>query len=287
MGLFMYIFVLLFLSLPGYTMDLKESPEKELTLRLPALTDYLMEADFGNSPFYDYTKSRNYMGIMHQQGPDLPAPILENIFTYGLMQWYIHGLIGYDCSYNYVQIFDSSLSKSPYDLKKFQTIWTALGKDKKEINKMFFENPQQKLFFKNLSKFTTALQKNEALNKAGGAFQRVKVVVEKLSSHLHKNPNAQMEKTLYSFDRIAIDLQVMCYYWVKEACEMIRQKGAEYNSALLEEELTQYIPSFAKKGIYHDLLQKISFYCEPMNILDHRQKIDEQLLENFLSKKGQ
>lgn len=280
----MYIFILLFLCLPGYTMDLKESPEKELTLRLPALTDHLMEADFGNSPFYDYTKSRNYMGLMHQQGPDLPAPILENIFTYGLMQWYIYELIGYDCSYNYVQIFDSSLSKSPYDLRKFQTIWTALGKDKKEINKMFFEIPQQKIFFENLSKFIKALQKNEALNKVGGAFQRLKVVVEKLSSHLHKNPNPKWGEIAYSFDRIAIDLQVMSYYWIKEACEMIQQKGTEYNSALLVEELTHYLPSFAKKGVYQDLLQKVPFYCAPMNILDHQQKIDELLLENFLSK---
>jgi len=114
------------------------------------------------------------------------------------------------------------------------------------------------------------LKSNETLCELGTAYQRNKIVVEKIRNKLESSP--QVEKELYIYDRITTDLQTMIFNFMKEATsEFLSNYQAARTTAEREgtyEFLETLRPSWGEKPYYITLLENIKLLMRPREVPD-------------------
>ena len=110
------------------------------------------------------------------------------------------------------------------------------------------------------------LKSNETLCELGTAYQRNKIVVEKIRNKLESSP--QVEKELYIYDRITTDLQTMIFNFMKEATSEFLSNYPAAEREDTYEFLETLRPSWGEKPYYITLLENIVLLMRPREVPD-------------------
>lgn len=253
------------------------APVADENFRLPALTEEQQAAGVKGNKFYSWQQLN--FGYLHSDGHLLSEDFLKNFFFKTMFQYYTHEFLNYDPTYNYDQWKNKTLAGfRQADLEKFKAIARAFGMpephNREEIDQLF-------PFIESIEQTLEAFKKNNLLQKLAAAYQRQKVVVEKLNFLLKQallptvKDEAKIEKLtklLYQRDRIATDLQAMIYHFMGEAFANYKMKLAQAQTD--REKLTAgnalifFEPSFKNKPYYKKLLQQLDYLMLPVHNIE-------------------
>lgn len=246
------------------SLGILHSYDKEF--RLPSLTPNQQEAGVRESKKF-YAPGLDY-DLLHKQGNTIDKSFLENFFWKTIFQFYTTKFTGYDFTYNYLMFENKSLKIKNYDYSKFADLAKQF-KFKAPID----EDDIYELIplVKKIKTAIESFKDNELLKKLGIAYQRRKIVVEKINKLLtdKKESGATQEelesisKILYEQDRLATDLQTMIFYMMKEAYEKYIQDFSEK-----EHELKDFVPDFIKAPYYKEIKSKLDELTSPVNSIN-------------------
>jgi hypothetical protein len=241
---------------------------------LPTLTAEEQAAGVSGSKFYaPELREKGLYSVLHDKGNTTHQDFLTDFFFKSLFQNYIERFLGYDLSYNYAMITNpENKTIRPYDIRKFNRLYTFIDP---RIS-ITLERPENALkeVKANETQLTTVqkaidmLKHNDILRELGTAYQRNKIVVEKIQDSVRSNP--QLQKELYIYDRITTDLQTMIFNFMKEATsEFLSNYRAAATPAQRENAcdfLETFRPSWLEKPYYKTLLKNIQLLMFPREV---------------------
>ena len=243
---------------------------QSIPIKLPSIDDYLLKAGVEESAaFYSPDIKEGEYWELHNRGYEIYEDFLKRIFLGTVFQFYTYILIGYDMNYNYTQFKDYSLKPKSYDLRKFGVLAKdLLSKPLKDI-KEIAENDK---LWAGIQTAIDNLKQNQLLLDLGIAFERQKIVVEKLEQLLRKNPSEEIQRNLLEIDRIDIDILNMIYYFMKESYEEFKSKLAK--TATVDEAiratdfLATFKPEFINWPYYYDIITQLNRLKQPIKLED-------------------
>ncbi|OGB84307.1 hypothetical protein A3F66_01930 [candidate division TM6 bacterium RIFCSPHIGHO2_12_FULL_32_22] len=245
---------------------------KSAPIKLTPISDYLLKAGVEESKaFYSPTINEGEYSELHRRGHEIYEKFLEKIFLGTVFQFYTYIFLGYDMNYNYAQFKDRSIRPREYDIRKFNVLSENI------LNKKLYRIEEVQDFGQNdkLNAIKTAidnLKQNQFLIDLGIAFERQKIVVEKLGQLLQKSPSETIQQQLLEVDRIDIDLLNMIYYFMQEAYSEFKQKLAKVSSADDAIRATDFLmtfkPQFASLSYYQDIIAQLNLLKQPIMLAD-------------------
>ena len=215
---------------------------------------------------------------LHDEGNStMTVKELQEVFFKSMFQYYTNEFLSYDMSAK--SRYRIMLGCTPEDYDRFIKLVTTFGLDLKNFTPK--SNPDAKpwivhnkpVYFELLDTVHGAIEsfkKNESFAKLAGAYQRWKVVLEKVESTNLNSTEQFSGDFVYTVDRIPTDLQVMIYYWMQEGYESFKQK---FKAALPGEKITSgdflatFVPSFITRPYYATIMSKLDELCKPVEKL--------------------
>ncbi|HBR71030.1 TPA: hypothetical protein DIC20_05415 [Candidatus Dependentiae bacterium] len=246
---------------------------------LKPLTAKEQEAGVSESRFYtpglDFT-------TLHKSGDTISEEFLEKFFLNTIFQYYIHEFLSFDQTYNYTmwqtykeQKKDIKMEK--YDRSKFKNIFVRLDLPEREIDSLNVDRiPQAALDniwqIEAVKNAINALKQNKLLRTLGIAYQRTKIVVEKLHDKAKTTQDEEIGRVSYLEDRIATDLQAMIFYFIKEACEEYIERFTEARIKKEKDEagkfLSTFKPSWLDEPYYKNIISNLDSLIKAQDVND-------------------
>lgn len=229
--------------------------------KLVALTEDEQAAGVIGNQYYNTGKLD--FTTLHREGHTIDKSFLKNFFFYSIFQNYIYRFLNYDMRFNYQE----DLLKEDPSLEKWRSLSVnfGLGLLLKGITQKQYDNLS--LLIQVIPHALDAFKKNKLLENLGIAYQRMKIVVEKLANQLTINPDEVLVRALYAADRIATDLQTMIFHFMKEGMEKYQQ---QFRSAKSDEEkinagnfLETFTPVWIEKPYYKKIIENINNFMQP------------------------
>lgn len=216
---------------------------------LPTLTDEEQKAGAMTSGFYAPGMDYQYL---HDCGHTALEEFLEDFFFKTIFQNYVHHFFGYDMNFDYQQ---------PYDIQKFNTILDNLELDTKNKSEQFN-------IISSLGSALKSFKENQLLRKLGTAYQRMKVVVDKLSYKTTYSKDEIIFKALTQADRLATDLQTMIFHMMKKGAELYKNniKAAYPDQQEMKAAgnfLKNFKPTWVKETYYQDIIKQLEMLMKP------------------------
>lgn len=244
-----------------------------------------MEAGFGAT--YSSVSGDDFARL-HEQGHCIERPFLLHVFLGSLFQYYTHRFLGFDMTYNYnSSIYGDAANGRDAD-KFFESFFCPLPCCRfkcKFVSRGFGRNYEARDIFRphipSLVRAIDMLKKNDLLQRLGVAYQRQKIVVEKLHIAFDKAVQEKLSPadiklkydTLLRHDRYAIDLQTMIYHFMFQAytsyVTMVMQRvGVLSKDNKIDfppaDFLVTFRPSFVDDPYYAPIIAKLEELSEPM-----------------------
>lgn len=250
-----------------------KSSSAEESFRLPKISEIDEAAGVQGNQFYDiaYLASGNLFGQLHKYGHIRPDYFLEDVFFHSMFNYYTERFTGLDVTYNYDQFLSNAeLNPLTYDIEKFNKIASKVL-EKKVKNKSDIATIQDVL--NALFVAVNNLKENNLLKKMAAAYQRKKIVVEKLRDLTREfagKPEAEtIFKILMAEDSRTRDIQTMIFNFMKEAYKSFIEKYKKAENKSSKQKiatglfLAQFEPSFIKYCYYKKLISELDELAKP------------------------
>jgi len=211
---------------------------------------------------------------LHDEGNALmTVKELQEVFFKSMFQYYTNEFLSYDMSAYYMPYMPS-----PEDYSRFINLVSMFGLDlndfvprDKPTAKPWFRHNRQlySALLETVQKAIASFKKNESFAKLAGAYQRWKIIAEKVES-TEQNSTEKFGDFVYTVDRIPTDLQAMIYYWMQEGYELFLKK---FKDALPSERntsgdfLATFVPSFITRPYYAKIMAMLDELSKPVEKL--------------------
>ncbi len=287
------LFLLLFISKIINCSESCSDLEKNENFRLEKLNDQQMSAGitetYGLSKIKYYTVSVRDFSELHKIGNIADNKFLLDIFFNSVFRYYTVQTLYFMELKPFREQFEQFKSddkipplKNPIDL-------ISIGFNSKgQIIKTRRQSEQILSYIEAAIKY---FKENEMLQKLAIAFERMKIVVEKLNAKV-KAGKSEILKTLLEQDRLLIDIQTMVFHMIKQGYEQyiekVRKLAAEIVDSfkkdskpldkITQEDLTKFEhlgdflktfkPSFICAPYYKNIISKLDELQKPISEVD-------------------
>jgi len=255
------------LALLNEILELRKKHEKAL---LKPLTEQAQRAGVNDAEKYydssilDRSHQRISLRNLHIEGNDkMTNEELQQIFFLGVFQYYTNEFLQFNMNLKHLQII-TSLRHG--DTQSFQSARAHLfglliyfGLPTKNMSD-WWTTHNARQFITTVQESIASFKKNVSLAMLGEAFQRWKIVIEKVEEPLI---SADRLSDLLKIDRISTDLQIMIYHWMQEGYEKFRNEYKQ-NHAATGEFLAEFKPSFLSHPYYAKIISQLTMLTQPV-----------------------
>jgi len=213
--------------------------------------------------------NRVSFNTLHKEGNDkMTGQELQQVFFLSMFQYYTNDFLRFNMTYDYLQ------ARTQYKNIIFKDIPTNdrlnFGFLRSRFNiqeppKTWFYSYEAQDLITTIQSAITKFKENKLFAKLAGAYQRWKVVVEKVENPL---ADANRMQDLLKIDRITTDLQIMIFHWMREGYEKFVNDYKSTKSGQAGDFLAEFKPSFLEHPYYKTIMSQLDILTQPVTLIE-------------------